>query len=331
MSEKHYSAALEIIIRRRLTAQSDREKHILELRTRVPEIEEINNMISQASVNILKVISKGENVREEMKKLEEQNTEAQAMMRGLLVKNGYPENYMDINYTCKRCSDTGFTSEGRCSCLEELAGKLAVKELNESSPLNLSTFSTFDLEYYRGVSTDTDSNCYSTMSNIYNYCRKYASSFSHDSANIFMSGETGLGKTHLSLAIAERLLSENYSVVYGSVINFIDRIESEHFGRSSGDTLSVLINAELLILDDLGSEYDKQFTTATLYNIINTRLNTRLPTIISTNLSFEEIEARYEQRIVSRIISEYDYLPFSGNDVRQLKKAASIRQKRNQG
>ena len=69
MSEKHYSAALEIIRRRRLTAQSDREKHILELRTRVPEIEEINNMISQASVNILKVISKGENVREEMKKL----------------------------------------------------------------------------------------------------------------------------------------------------------------------------------------------------------------------------------------------------------------------
>ncbi|MBR3026339.1 MAG: ATP-binding protein, partial [Oscillospiraceae bacterium] len=143
-------------------------------------------------------------------------------------------------------------------------------------------------------------------------------------------GETGLGKTHLSLAIAERLLSENYSVVYGSTVNFIDKIESEHFGRSEGNTLSVLVNADLLILDDLGSEYDKQFTTATFYNIINTRLNKRLPTIISTNLSFEEMEARYEQRIVSRIISEYDYLPFCGNDVRQLKKAASIRQKRNQ-
>ncbi len=327
MSLNTYSEALDIVKNRRLDAKANQDARIREINIRIPEIAEITTMISRTSIDIIDVISKNHNVREELEKLEQRNLQAQEMIRSLLVKNGYPEDYLELKYTCSRCSDTGFIDGRRCSCLEEAAGKLAITRLNESSPLKLSTFETFSLEYYRGVSTEKDSDCYSTMAKNLEICRNYVSTFSKHSRNLFITGGTGLGKTHLSLAIAERLLQKDWNVVYGSAINLIDRIEREHFGRADdgSDTLSVLFNADLLILDDLGSEYDKQFTTATMYNIINTRLNMNVPTIISTNLSPAQIEKRYEPRIVSRIFSNYDYLRFTGNDVRQLKKAEELR------
>ncbi|MCQ2465864.1 MAG: ATP-binding protein [Oscillospiraceae bacterium] len=314
-----YSRAIDIINNRRIAAKTQNENRIAEVEKAVPEIAEVNRVLSQSSINILRIITKGENVQENMKQLEKSNLQAQEMVKNLLVKNGYPKDYLDLRYTCSRCSDTGFCNGVRCSCLNETAGKLAVQELNQTSPLKLSTFDTFNLEYYRGVSTASDTDCFTTMSNNLDYCRKYTATFSRNTANnVFITGKTGLGKTHLSLAIAERLLSMNWNVVYGSSINLMDRIESEHFGRSEGDTLGIITDADLLIIDDLGTEYDKQFCTSTMYNIINTRLNKNIPTIISTNLSLQEIEVRYEPRIVSRIVSHYDILKFSGNDVRQM-------------
>lgn len=328
MASNIYTRALDAVTSRRLAAKSLNDRRNEEIEKKIPEISEINSMLAQSSIEILKIITKGENVSLNMQILENKNLQAQQMIRSLLAQNGYPEDYLDLKYTCSKCEDTGFVNGIRCQCLEEAAGKIAVSELNSSSPLQLSTFETFKLDYYRGVSVAGDSDCYITMSNNYDYCLDYVRTFSKYSHNVFISGKTGLGKTHLSLAIAERLLKMNWNVLYGSAINFMDKIESEHFGRSEGDTLSVLLDADLLILDDLGTEYDKQFCTSTVYNIINTRLSKCIPTIISTNLTPQEIEKRYEPRIVSRILSNYDYLKFNGNDVRQMIRAQSIMQNR---
>ena len=74
-----------------------------------------------------------------------------------------------------------------------------------------------------------------------------------------------------------------------------------------------------MILDDLGTEFRTQFTTAAVYNLVNTRLMAGRPTIISTNLSTEEMEQYYTRRFVSRVNSSYTRLPFYGRDIRQLK------------
>ncbi len=320
-----YSKALDIINNRRIIARNTNEQRTAEVSEAVPAIAEINTQIAQTSIQILRIISKGERVKEQMEILEKKNLEAQQMIRTLLVSSGYPEDYLDLKYSCSNCSDTGFHDGKRCGCLNDLAGRLAVQELNESSPLKLSTFDTFRLDYYSGVQTSDDPDCYRTMSESLRYCRTYAAGFSRHSRNIFFTGKTGLGKTHLSLAIAEKLLSSNWNVVYGSTINLMDRIEDEHFGRSEGDTMNTLLSADLLILDDLGTEYDKQFCTSTVYNIINSRLSSGIPTIISTNLTLAEMERRYEPRIVSRILSGYDILKFSGNDVRQIRRIEELR------
>ena len=136
-----------------------------------------------------------------------------------------------------------------------------------------------------------------------------------------MLGNTGLGKTHLSLSIANEVLSKGYSVIYDSIINILHKIENEHFGRDkTNDTLSLINETELLILDDLGTEYSSSFYVSTIYNIINTRLNASKSTIISTNLSLAEIGDRYDERIVSRITTMYNCMTFAGNDVRYQKK-----------
>ena len=159
------------------------------------------------------------------------------------------------------------------------------------------------------------------MEDIFRFGTGYAQRFSLHSPSILMTGATGLGKTHLSLAIAREVIEKGYGVVYGSAQNFMLQIERERFGRSeSSESERQLQECDLLILDDLGVEFLTQFVSAAVYNLINTRLMAERPTIISTNLSISELESRYSERVVSRIIANYRVLPFIGRDVRQLKR-----------
>jgi DNA replication protein DnaC len=159
------------------------------------------------------------------------------------------------------------------------------------------------------------------MEGVLRFCRSYAENFGTDSPSILMTGATGLGKTHLSLAIAQSAIDRGFGVIYGSAQNFMLQLERERFGRAPAGSESErhLLECDLLILDDLGAEFITPFVISTVYNLINTRLMSGLPTIISTNLTIKELEEKYSPRIVSRIIGSYRVLHFIGKDVRQLK------------
>ena len=133
-------------------------------------------------------------------------------------------------------------------------------------------------------------------------------------------GETGLGKTHLSLAIVAAVSEKGYSVVYGPAGNLFTAAEREHFSYS-GETekLDSMLSCDLLVIDDLGTEFLSPFTSSLFYNIINSRILENKPTIISTNLSIAEIEKRYSDRIASRFIGNYEVKRFLGEDIRQQK------------
>ena len=163
-------------------------------------------------------------------------------------------------------------------------------------------------------------------------CMDYAKNFSFSSPNIIMMGSTGLGKTHLSLAIARAVIDKGFGVVYGSVNNLIDKLEREHFGRDEeSSTRQSLMDCYLLILDDLGTEFRTAFSVAEVYNLINTRQMTRRPTIISTNLTMKELEAAYTNRFTSRIIADYVRCLFQGDDIRQKKRMQGAQNRRAPG
>ncbi len=323
MKKEHLEAALKQIDSRRKHARVVNDERFREINERIPEIAEINHQLFKTSRTMMQIIVSGDNSKEQIDSLRSQNQQAQTMVKRLLTTHGYPENYLDITtlYTCPKCSDTGYCSGSFCTCLTTLAAKLAAEELNKNAQINLCSFDNFRLDYYKGYKTESGKDCYKAMENIYLFCRAYAEEFSLSSPSILMFGNTGLGKTHLSLSIASVVLEKGFNVLYDSVINFLRQVENEHFGRdqSGKDTLSMLLECDLLILDDLGTEFDTSFYQSAIYNIINTRLNRCLPTIISTNMDWDGISHKYNERITSRIFATYVNHYFVGYDVRILK------------
>ena len=320
-----YEKAEAEIKRRRYHAENEQQKKLNKLKNEIPEIEEIYGRLSQTIIEISKmIISHKDNFEENFEHIREKNLQAQQMICDLLLSYGYPEDYLEVHYTCQKCSDKGVDDDGmRCSCFINLLNKYSIDKLNEDAQMPDCDFNHFSLEYYRGIKMSDGSDCIEYMSNVYTVCKNYADSFSSNSESLLLFGKTGVGKTHLSLAIGKTVAEKGYTVAYGSIINYLDKIEKEHFGKTDGeksDTIEILTNTELLILDDLGSEFEKSFYESVIYNIINCRINLGRPTIINTNLSMEELQRKYNERIISRIFGTYKILRFMGEDIRQLKR-----------
>lgn len=311
-----YTRAEEEIAERRSAAKRLADMRRAEVMAKIPEIEEINRSLTGTGIALFNAVVSGEDIESQIDSLRRRNTDAQRMMADLLRANSFPEDYLDEKYTCPICCDTGYQNGKRCECFRALVRRLAFEKLNGASQIRLSSFDDFSTEYYRAAGGD----CLVNMQSVLEYCRAYAKGFSLESRSIFMLGQTGLGKTHLSLAIAAEVIKKGYNVAYDSIVNYLRTIENEHFGRSEGNTLDLLLSADLLIMDDLGAEFESSFYSSVIYNIINTRLNYAHPTIISTNLSPQQMQRRYDDRIVSRLFAMYDYLKFTGNDIRQMKK-----------
>ena len=306
------------LTRRRIRAEATADSHLMEIERIIPEIAEINRQLASTSIELSNLILKRQgDFQDNLERLRQSNLQGQEMIRILLTSGGYPPDYLSTKYTCLRCHDRGYINGHRCDCFTDLLGKFAVERLNNTSQMKLCDFDSFDLNFYPNADGN-GINSYMKMQEIYSYCKDYAKTFSLKSKSIFMLGLTGLGKTHLSLAIAREVIEKGYNVAYDSIVNYLRCVEKEHFGRADTDTLQLLLNTDLLILDDLGSEYESGFYVSTIYNIINTRLNKGLPTIINSNLTPAELQKRYDDRIISRLLAMYDYLRFVGNDIRQM-------------
>ncbi|MGN0552204.1 MAG: ATP-binding protein [Oscillospiraceae bacterium] len=291
----------------------------------IPEIREINTQLSKTIVDISKlVIAKKSNIKECIAEIKEKNLQAQNLIDSLLIAHGYPADYLQTKYFCEKCEDRGYVGSGRCSCLLNLLKKYSIEKLNEQANLPECDFNHFSLEYYRNKKDADGDDCYEIMTRIYDFCKEYADNFSLTSESLLMYGKTGVGKTHLSLSIAKTAAEKGFNAAYGSIVNLLSIIEREHFGKVSEeenmDTINLLINADLLVLDDLGSEFSSQFYESVTYNIINSRINLGLPTIISTNLSAAELQKKYNERIISRIFGEFSTLCLVGEDIRQIKR-----------
>lgn len=237
----------------------------------------------------------------------------------LLATYGFPPDYSDPRYECEKCRDSGYVDGEICECMK-LRLRLAGYESSGIAKLmDEQTFETFRLDYYK-----TNQRSYENMSYVLRTMREYADNFNPDrSGNLLLLGGTGLGKTHLSTALAKTLIDNGYDVVYSGAIGMIADFEQHRFGNSaggeSGNDLDRYYDCDLLIIDDLGAEVSNQFTVSTIYNVLNNRISLGLPTVISTNLNQNELNARYWDRITSRILGEFRPLIFSGSDVRKLK------------
>lgn len=321
-----YKAANDVLFERRLNAEKSADRRRKEIYEKLPRAKELEQQIADTGIRAVRTVIGGGDAAEQMKMLREVNLRLQKELSELLVSNGYPEDVFEPKYLCKNCNDTGFYEfDGRtlvCPCLKKALVECALRELNKTAPLTLSTFGTFDLRYY---STEFDRSVgvvpYSHMEKVLKYCQNYADTFTTKSNSILMYGNTGLGKTHLSLAIANEVIQKGFGVIYVSAPSLAQSLEKERFSRDKSSSVSnMLLDCDLLIIDDLGTEFQTKFSTAELYNIFNSRLLLSKPVVINTNCELEKLEEIYSDRFVSRIIGNAQKLAFVGSDIRIIKK-----------
>lgn len=316
-SKETYKKAEQELAKRRSKALAQREEHHRAAVELIPEILELEERMSAAGLATIKALGMGANdAKAYIKKLSETNLEAQAQRKSLLKSNGFPEDWLDVKYTCPKCEDKGFVGGLMCDCLEQLIKSIEYEKLCSALPIDRCRFDNFRLDYYPdGAGTSPRRR----MESVLAYCKEYASDFSRTSPGLLLYGKTGLGKTHLSLAIAGKAFKKGYGVIYSSAQNLFNRLEKDKFGKADNGTLDAVLGSDLLIIDDLGAEFITQFTISSLYNLVNSRELEGKPTIISTNLTPEQLTEAYGERIASRILSNYVLLYFDGSDIRQIK------------
>lgn len=305
----------------KLSAKTEAARaRLREIHELLPAVADIDRELANTGLLIMEEISRGKDgLRERLDTIRLDNESLRAERDALLVKNGYPADYTEIHYDCKKCSDSGFNEQGGlCSCMRFALSMAAMESSGLGRLFDTQSFDSFSLKYY-----NQDRRTLEQMSRVLEICTDYAEGFdSTTHENLLLCGKTGLGKTHMSTAIAQAVIARGYEVVYESTQNLFDDYSAERFGRTvagrTGDTTRYL-DADLLIIDDLGTESSNSFTVSCLYSLINSRVVAGKPMIVNTNLSSDEIKSRYGDRIFSRFFGEFTVLPFSGTDVRMQK------------
>ena len=322
-SNEVYQIAKDRLAQRRQEALRAADVNREQLFAQFPRLREINSELMSIGAAIAKCIVREDADRNAVKMLSERSLALQDEQDRLLADNGIASSAMEPRFHCNKCEDTGYIElDNRtvvCDCFNEMMADVAGEQLNASLPLGRCTFDNFSLDYYSNRPDANDKVPLNRMSRIYNYCRDYADTFSSTSKNILMRGATGLGKTHMSLAIANEVIRKGNSVIYVSAPEILSRLEREHFTYQydkQEDTFNSLLKCDLLILDDLGTEFSTQFSVSCVYNLFNSRILEGKPMIISTNLTMTELLTTYSQRFASRLIGSCDTLEFLGEDVR---------------
>lgn len=301
-----------------LKARQDADRRQSELHAAIPEVRALDAILSGTGKEIMNIILGGANgADKKIEALEERNVKLYERRAELLAAAGYPEDYSDIRYECDKCSDSGFVDERMCECMKKRLVLAGYESSGIGGLIRTQSFDNFSLEYYR-----TGGANYANMEMALTWLREFARNFSSDSyRNYLLVGGTGLGKTHLSTAVAKEVIEKGHDVLYVSAVGMMGDFEDKRFGNGEKEiNTDRYYTADLLIIDDLGTEVVNNFTRSYLYEVINTRINNRKCTFINTNLSKKEIEEKYSERITSRLFGEYYPIIFSGTDIRRQKR-----------
>lgn len=243
----------------------------------------------------------------------------------LLASKGLSRSYLQLEYTCPECKDTGYLEDGtKCSCFRQKITEKLYDFSAISDILNKENFKTFNLKYYSGdeVVTPDGKTAKEVAKEAAFKARDFVTGFDKSSENLFITGNAGVGKTFLSNCIAKEIIERGHSVIYLTAARLFNIMADATFGKTSSDdvTMDLIYGCDLLVIDDLGTELTNQFVQTGLFNCINERILRNKHTIISSNLSQQDLRMKYSERVFSRVVSSYTIIKLYANDIRIQKK-----------
>ena len=315
-----YQEAMRAVALRRQTARANAEDARAAAEAAVPALRHAEEEVRVRGVRCALAGASGKDRTAAAAAL----AKAKQELTALLASSGRPADALEPHFTCKKCQDTGTFEGHTCICVHKLMQKLRREEIERLSSLSISSFDTMELRYYPNTMDDKlGEPVRSYMGSLLAELRAYAEEFDRSSESLMLFGNAGLGKTHAALAIAGIVLEKDFDVIYVSSPDFFSKLEALHFGADPGGEEETLLQtaagADLLILDDLGTEFNSSFFLSTLYSLLNNRLGAHLPTIVTTNITDGALlEKLYTEKISSRLSAFVPCL-FAGQDIRSQK------------
>ena len=316
-----YQAALRTVSARRQRAKAAAQDARAQAEAAVPELRAAEDALRACGVRCALAGARGAGRAEAAAAL----AEARQKRDALLAASGRSPQALEPKFTCPLCQDTGVAQGKTCQCVRREMQRLRREEIEAMSSLSVTRFDTMKLDYYPNTrDPQTGRSVRQYMAELLADLQDYAAAFDLDGENLMFTGNAGLGKTHAALAVAGAALDKGYDVIYISSPDFFSRVETLHFGSDPAGEKDALLEtvtgADLLILDDLGTEFNSSFVISTLYSLLNDRLGRRRPTILTTNITDGALlEKLYTEKVASRISAFVPYR-FLGDDIR-LKKA----------
>ena len=300
-----------------------RRRRLIEQRTKqlyqdAPRLLEIRDEITALGIESAK-----RNVGGDMQAAEDFRKQRDALAaerEAILSSMRLPADYLDPPYDCPDCRDTGYIGTTPCRCFKQAAIELVYAQSRLKELLKTENFSRFSCAQYSRDDIDplTGKSAYDLALNAKSRCEAFAREFGHSDENLLLTGDTGLGKTLLSCAIAKELLDRGYSVLYFSAAQLFDLFTANAYRRGADppEEYQNIFRADLVIVDDLGTEVPNTWTVSQFFTFLNERLTARKPVVISTNLSVNDLAGVYSERIFSRITKHFTMLRLYGKDIR---------------
>ena len=326
LNNTQYDKIMKVYEDRRLSRQRLIAANRSKLYTAHPQLTDMDGEISRLSIECTRARMDGNTGLE--KDIREQIDAVKVQKHALLTSLNIGEDYLNPPYVCPDCQNTGYIGNTRCHCLTQASLDLLYSQSNLTKLMAKENFSTFSFDYYSDADPDPVTNLTprAAIKNAYSKAVNFVKNFDTSSDNLLFFGNTGLGKTFLSNCIASELLSTGHSVIYFSASRLFDVLAKNAFGRGNDgeDDYKNILECDLLIIDDLGTEMTNSFTPSQFFVCLNDRLLSEKSTVISTNLGLNQIADIYSERIFSRLSDRFMIIPFFGQDIRIQKRIRGL-------
>ncbi|MCR5155651.1 MAG: ATP-binding protein [Butyrivibrio sp.] len=317
LTNSQYDAIMHEYEERRSLHRQELEERLQSVYENVPGYKELEDRTATASVEFGKRLLRGEVLPKEDLAKELAQIAAQKQM--LLVQAGYSRDFLDMGYTCPDCKDTGYIGNEKCHCFKQKIVDTLYNKSNLRTLTRQNNFRIMSRDYYKGDDL-------SRFNGAVKAAEDFINNFDSDYQNLFIYGTVGTGKSFLSICIADELLKKGHSVIYFSSTGLFELLGEVTFNRESRqdfqNVFGELLECELLIIDDMGTEMVNNFVLSKLFSLLNERDLRKKSTVITTNFALDQLQNTYSDRIFSRVTGNYKLLKISGPDIRRLKKLA---------
>ena len=319
LTNAQYNQIMHVYDVRRMRDAAELEARKKDAYEKLPALKTLEASVRTEAAKTLQLMREGR--KEELQHLKARIAEIGEEKRALLRAQGLPEDYLEPQYTCRDCKDTGFIHGEKCHCFKERQMRFIYQQSHLDTIVRTQNFHYFDLQRFDdtipvdGAGGRTNRQY---MAEVRNMLYRWTQHFDAQHGNVILMGNPGTGKTFLINCVAKALMDSYHSVIYLTSTDLFESFSKamRHMDAEQEETEEAIMNCDLLVIDDLGTEMNNSYTTSRLFYVLNQRMVLHKSVMISTNLNFRAMQDRYSDRIVSRIMAGYEIIPLYGVDQR---------------